>query len=364
VKARAPVILFTLLASFLIPSLIGNVYATSGCISGCQVAVGSNVSPSDGTIWVRIYNGTGPNCSTNPCTVSIPQSSPPTFTFVNNTIVTITVLNTTSFTGSSTGGHYIWKDWENYYGLNACNKGPCVWTTGPTLRIPPPGVSGGNIYNYTGPAGFTAVFDKQFQYTLSFNDAAGNPLNVAPSKVSLSGQTSGATTITQYTGFLSNDLYTVTGATWEGWPLGTAPAGQTLNLTSNSATKAISLQVYQATVHVVDNNNNPISGANVTVTLVNQTSRSIITDSQGNAKIGEIPLGAYQLSVVYQNQRIGPLSEFATVANPTATVQLNVGGTAASTTTSAIVLLTIFGLAFFLILLAIKVRKPPPPPTI
>ena len=358
-KARAPVILFTLLASFLIPLLIGNVYAISGCTSGCQVTVSSNVPTADGTIWVRIDNGTGTYCSSNPCTVSLPQSSPPTFTFANNTIHTITVLNTT-FTGPSTQGHYAWKEWANYY----TTANPIIWTTNPMLRIPTAGSTNGILYNYTSTAGFTAVFDKQFQYTLSFNDASGNPLSPAPASVSLSAQTAGTTTtITQYSGFLSNDLYTVTGANWEGWTIGTTPSGQAVDLSSGPATKTISLQAYPATVHVVDNNNNPISGANVTVTLVNQTSRSIITDSKGNAKIGEIPQGSYQLSVVYQNQRIGPLSENA-ITNPTATVQMNVGSTATSTTTSAIVLLTIFGLAFFLILLAIKVRKPPPPPTI
>ena len=358
-KARAPVILFTLLASFLIPILIGNVYATSGCISGCQVTVSSNVPTADGTIWVRIDNGTGTYCSSNPCTVSLPQSSSPTFTFANNTIPPITVLNTT-FTGPSTQGHYAWKEWANYY----TTANPIIWTTSPMLRIPTAGSTNGILYNYTSTAGFTAVFDKQFQYTLSFNDASGNPLSPAPASVSLSAQTAGTTTtITQYSGFLSNDLYTVTGANWEGWTIGTTPSGQAVDLSSGPATKTISLQAYPATVHVVDNNNNPISGANVTVTLVNQTSRSIITDSKGNAKIGEIPQGSYQLSVVYQNQRIGPLSENA-ITNPTATVQMNVGSTATSTTTSAIVLLTIFGLAFFLILLAIKVRKPPPPPTI
>ena len=358
-KARAPVIIFTLLASFLVPILIGNVYATSGCTTGCQVTVGSNVPSNDGTVWVKIYNGTGPNCSTNPCTVSISQSSPPTFTFVNNTIATVIVLNST-FTGSSTQGHYAWKEWANYYGT----ANQVVWTTGTTLRIPPAGSSNGILYNYTGTAGFTAVFDKQFHYALSFTDAAGTPLGLAPASVTLSAQTAGTTsTITQYSGFLSNDIYTVTGANWEGWTVGTTPAGQTFDLTSGSTTKTISLQVYPATVHVVDNNNNPISGANVTVTLVNATSRSIITDSKGNAQVGEIPQGSYQLSVVYQNQRIGPLSENA-ITSPTATVQLNIGSTATSTTTSAIVLLTIFGLAFFLILLAIKVRKPPPPPTI
>ncbi len=359
-KARAPVILFTLLASFLIPILVGNAYATSGCTSGCQVTVGSNVPSNDGAIWARIYNGTGPNCSTNPCTVSIPQSSPPTFTFVNNTIATITVLNTTSFTGSSTGGHYVWKEWANYYGT----VNQVVWTTSPTLRIPVPGSVGGILYNYTSTAGFTAVFDKQFPYTLSFDDAAGNPLIPSPTSVSLSAQTGGAIPpITQYSGFLNNNFYTVTNATWEGWNTPTTTTTQTLDLTSSSASLTVYLKIYPATVHVVDNNNNPISGANVTVTLVNQTSRSIITNSNGDAKIGEIPDGSYQIRVVYQNQQIGPLSETA-ITNPTSTVQLNVGSTATSTTTSAIVLLTIFGLAFFLILLAIKVRKPPPPPTI
>jgi len=362
VKARAPVILFTLLASFLIPILIGNVYATSGCTNGCQVRVSSNVPSNDGTIWVRIYNGTGPGCSSNPCTVSLPQSSPPTFTFVNNTIATIMVLNSTSFTGLSTGGHYIWRDWENYYGLSVCNNGPCVWTTSQTLRIPPAGTSGGNIYNYTSSAGFTAVFDKQFPYTLSFNDASGTPLSPAPTSVVLSAQTGGPVTITQYSGFLNSNVYTVSQATWEGSALGPTSPVQ-IDLTSGSATKTVSLQAYPASVHVVDNGNNPISGANVTVTFINSTSRSFLTNSKGNVQLGDVPRGSYSLSVVYQNQQVTGLIENA-ITNPTATVQLNVGTTATSTTTSAIVLLTIFGLAFFLILLAIKVRKPPPPPTI
>ncbi|OLD54737.1 hypothetical protein AUI46_07360 [archaeon 13_1_40CM_2_52_13] len=363
-KARAPVILFALLASLLVPIFIGSAYATSGCVSGCQVAVSSNVSAGDGTIWIEIDNNTstantGFYCGSHTCRVPLPQAS---LTFANNTAVTIRVLNS-SFTGASTGGHYVWKDWANYYGTTACPGNQCIWTTNQMLVIPPPPSSNGIIYNYTGTAGFTAVFDKQFQYTLSFNDGSGSPLSPAPTSVSLFAQNSGTTTtITQYSGFLSNDLYTVTGATWEGWTVGTTTTG-TLDLTSGPATKTVSLQAYPATVHVVDNNNNPISGANVTVTLVNQTSRSIITDSKGDAKIGEIPQGSYQLSVVYQNQQIGPLQENA-VTSPTATVQVNVGSTAASTTTSAIVLLTIFGLAFFLILLAIKVRKPPPPPTI
>lgn len=372
-KARAPVILLTLFASFLIPIFIGNVYATAGCVSGCQVSVSSNVSSGDGTIWIEIDNNTstantGFYCGSHTCRIPLPQAS---LTFANNTAVTIRVLNS-SFTGASSGGHFAWKNWANYYGTgtsvcpdnpNVHSSGQC-WTTNQMLVIPPPPSSNGIIFNYTSPAGFTAVFDKQFQYTLSFNDAAGNPLNPAPASVNLAAQTAGTTTtITQSTGFLSSDLYTVTGANWEGSAIGPTPTGQTLDLTSGSATKTISLQAYPATVHVIDNNNNPISGANVTVTFINSTSRSFLTNSKGNVQLGDVPRGSYSLSVMYQNLQVAGLIENA-MTNPTATVQMNVGSTASSTTTSAFVLLTIFGLAFFLILLAIKVRKPPPPPTI
>jgi hypothetical protein len=373
VKARAPVILFALLASFLIPILIQNVYASSGCISGCQVDVSSNVPPSDGTIWIKIDNNTSTAntnfyCGSHACIVPLPQAS---LTFTNNSAVTIQVMNT-SFTGPSTGGHYAWKNWANYYGTgtspcpnnpNVHSSGQC-WTTNQMLVIPPPPSTNGIIFNYTGTVGFTAVFDKQFQYTLSFSDAAGNSLSPPPASLTLSAQTTGATTIiTQYSGFLSNDIYTVTGATWEGSTVGTTVAGQTVDVTSGSAAKTLSLQAYPASVHVVDNNNNPITGANVTVTFINSTSRSLLTNSKGNVQLGDVARGTYSLSVVYQNQQVTGLIENA-VTNPIATVQLNVGSTPASTTTSAIVLLTIFGLAFFLILLAIKVRKPPPPPTI
>src|SRR2546428_1945499 len=152
-----------------------------------------------------------------------------------------------SFTGASTGGHYVWKNWANYYGsgTSVCPDNPNVhasgtcWTTNQMLVIPPPPSTNGILYNYTGTAGFTAVFDKQFQYTLSFNDASGSPLSPAPTSVTLSAQTSGGTTtITQYTGFLSNDIYTVTGASWEGWTIGTT-SPVTLDLTSGPATKTI-----------------------------------------------------------------------------------------------------------------------------
>ena len=352
-KRRAPAIILALLASFLVPIMIGNVYA-SGCTTACQVTVNSNVPAADGTIWIKIDNGTGTYCSGNPCTVALPQSTPPTFNFANNTIHTITVLNNT-FTGPSTQGHYIWKEWANYYGTSSQTK----WTSNTMIVIGP------ILYNYTGTAGFTTVFDRQYPATLSFTDVKGNPLSPSPVSLTLQGRATGTTTITGYSGqYVSADLYTVTSALWEGTSI-LANSTETLDLTNGPATATISLRAYPATVLIVDNNNNPVSGANVTITFVNGTvtSKTYVSGSNGKVNLGDIPdPGSYGVTVHYQNQVYGPYSVTQT-NNPTYTIKVS-ASTPATTTTTAIVLLAIFGIAFFLILLAIRVRKPAAPPTI
>ncbi|HEX9196311.1 MAG TPA: carboxypeptidase-like regulatory domain-containing protein [Candidatus Bathyarchaeia archaeon] len=352
-KARAPVILLTLLASLIAPVLIGNVYAVICPPGNCQAAVSSNVPSSDGTIWVEVDNNTSNR-------VPLPQ----TFNFPYNTTHTVKVLNST-FTGSSTSGHYVWKDWANYYGTNVCPGNQCVWTTNPMLRISSGGPPNGILYNYTGTAGFTAVFDKQYATTLSFTDAKGDPLNPAPAYITLQGQATGTSTVSGYSGqYVTADLYTVTSARWEGADIPTTTT-QTLDLTNGPATATISLKAYPATIHVVDNNNSPVSGANVTITFVNGTitTKTYVSDSSGKVNLGDIPYpGSFGLTVRYQNQEYGPYSPDA-ATNSTYTVQVN-AGSSTTTTGTAIVLLVIFGIAFFLILLAIKVRKPAAPPKI
>ena len=365
-RARAPVILLTLLASFLVPILIGNVYASSCPPGNCQVTVSSNVPSADGTIWIKIDNGTGSYCSSNQCTVALPQVSPPTFDFPYNTTHTLTVLSANlTFTGASTAGRYVWKEWANYYGTTS--PGTRVWTTNPTVRICPANqcVPTGIVYNYTGTAGLTAVFDKQYPATLSFTDVQGNPLSPSPISLTLQGQAIGTTTITGYSGqYVSADMYTITSALWEGTNIPTNST-ETLDLTNAPATATISLKAFPETVQIVDNNNSPVSGANVTVTFVNGTiaSKTYLSDNTGKVHLGDIPYpGSFGLTVHYQNQMYGPYSPSA-ADSPTYTVQVNAGSTT-STTTTAVVLLVIFGIAFFLILLAIKVRRPAAPPRI
>lgn len=292
---------------------------------------------ADGTVYVELDNNTG----------SV-YSLPHTFSFLNNSQHTLTVLNTTL--SAPSGARYIWNEWIH---------SSLQWT--PTLMMRTPFMT----FNYTGSSdggAFTAKFDKQFQYSLTFKDAAGQPLTPAPTSVVLSSSASTITTSAYSGQWLAATSWTVTSATWEGYqPALLAPVP--LDLSSAPASAAVGVSAYSASVKVVDKLNNPIQGASVTITFANTTSRMFTTDNLGTVHLGDIPVGPYSAHVLYQGQDQGTWSEDASVASAS-TVTLNVGGTSSAPVVSAVVLLTIFGVALFLILLAIKVRKPPPPPKI
>jgi hypothetical protein len=295
------------------------------------------VPAADGTVYVELDNNTG-----------LVYPLPHTFSFANNSQHTLTVLNTTL--SSSSGARYVWNEWTH---------SSLQWT--PTIMMRTPIM----LFNYTGSSDggpYTAKFDKQFQYTLTFKDAAGQPLAPNPTSVVLSSSGSTMTTSSYSGQWLSATSWTVTSATWEGYQ-GALLAPVPFDLTSASASVAVKVSAYSASVKVVDKLNNAIQGALVTVTFANTTSRMFTTNSQGLVQLGDIPVGPYSAHVLYQGQDQGTWSEDASVAS-VSTVTLNVGGTTSVPVVSALVLLTIFGVALFLILLAIKVRRPSPPPKI
>jgi len=324
------------LSVMFVPLFLLDVHA-SGCFTSCLLKADTNVPGADGTVYVELDNNTG-----------LVYPLPHTFSFSNNSQHTLTVLNQTL--SASSGARYVWNEWTH---------SSLQWT--PTLMMRTPIM----LFNYTGSSDggpFIAKFDKQFQYTLTFKDAAGQPLTPAPTSVVLSSSASTITTSAYSSQWLSATSWTVTSATWEGYQ-GALSAPVPLDLTSGPASVAVAVSAYSASVKVVDKLNNPIQGASVTITFANTTSRVFTTDSQGTVLLGDIPVGPYSAHIVYQGQDQGTWSEDASVASAS-TVTLNVGGTSSAPVISAIVLLTIFGVALFLILLAIKVRRPAPPPKI
>jgi len=221
------------------------------------------------------------------------------------------------------------------------------------------------LFNYTGSSDggpFTAQFTKQFQYTLAFKDVVGQGLVPNPTSVTLSSSGTSVTTSAYAGQWLATGSWTVTQATWEG-DFAALSGPVTLDLTSSAASATITINAYQASVKVVNQQNNPVQGASVTITFANATSKMFTTNSQGIVSLGHIPTASYTARVVYQGQDTGNIAEDASNTS-TNTITLSSGGTTSAPVVSAIVLLTIFGVALFLILLAIKVRKPPPPPTI
>ncbi len=331
-KSIATLLLIT--SAIFVPLSITSVHA-SGCQSGfCNLNAQTNVPSTDGSVWVQQDNNT-----------ALRFTLPHVFSFPNGTYHSIEVLNLTFLAPS--GARYVWRQWTVY-----SNQ----WTPTALMRTPL------MIFNYTGPASFTAQFDKQFQYTLTFKDPVGQPLSPVPTSVVLSSSMAMITTSIYSGQWLAAGSWTVTSATWEGYQ-GALLAPTVLDLTSASGTSVVAVSAYVASVKVVDKSNSPVSGASITVTFANATSRAFTTNSQGTVQLGHIPLGPYSAHVSYQGQDQGTWSEDASV-NSVSTITLNTGGQASAPVVSAIVLLTIFGVAFFLILLAIKVRRPPPPPTI
>jgi hypothetical protein len=266
-------------------------------------------------------------------------------------------MNTTLYAAS--GARYVFKQWL----LNGAQ-----WGTLPTITTPE------TVVDYTSTSGngaFEAQFEKQYQLSLAFVDPTNHMINPA-SSVTLAGPYSVTLTYTnqsvnQYSGqWLSATVWTVQDASWEGEPgmVLTPSSGLfTIDLTRGSITAPVSLKAYPATIKITDNSNNPLPGAVATITMVNGTTATFTSDSQGLIQLGRIPLGTYSTHVTYQGQDMGTFTVDASLY-PVDTIKLSTGVGAATPIISAVVLVTIFGLALFLIILAVRVRKAPPPPQI
>ena len=163
----------------------------------------------------------------------------------------------------------------------------------------------------------------QFALTLDFSDPSGQPVSPPSSLTLRSGIIT--TTITSYTGILLNaGVWTVSNVTWQG--KSNAQSGNaSFDLTSGPLTGTLVLKAYNAVVLVVDNANNPVTGAEVVAILSNTTVRTIATDGQGRAHLGHIPLGPYTIQVNYQGRQMGNWNADASTT-PTFTAKLDTSG--------------------------------------
>ena len=269
----------------------------AGCTITCQLTTDTNVLPSDATVWVLVDN-------TNYTTL------PNIFSFPKGTIHTIQVLNQTLIAPS--GARYVWKQWSLSISGN-------LYTTSATLTTPP------IVVNYTtGQNGkFIAEYQKQFQLTLLFTDASGQPV-APPSSVTLQ---SGASRVidSSFSGqWLDAKVWNVVNATWQGNP-NTESGTASFNLSAGPVKGTLRMKAYMATIQVVDKSENPLPDATITVTFANETVKTFTSDNHGKVFLGHIPLGPYSVQVKYRGQDMGNWTANAS-ANPTLTTVLNVSG--------------------------------------
>jgi carboxypeptidase family protein len=337
-KTRAGLLITAfILIAMLSPLLFTNAHALT-CPTPCNLNVYTNVPSSDASVTV-IARG-----------YPTPQTLNHTYTYGNGTTNWVEVQNT-NIIGAS-GARYIFRQW-NYNNYQ--------WDTNPNMTTPE------MLADFT----FTAYYEKLLPLTLSFVDMSGQPVG-PPTSVTLTSNL-GTTTLTytsssvnQYTNhWMDAAVYTVSSMTWQG--VQETLGSQTIDLTGGPVNVPVQVQAYSAKMQIVDSSNNPVSGATVTVTLVNGTQTYTFTsDSQGYINLGLLPPGSYNAHIVYQNQDQGSTGSVDPAAYPTYTFKLSAvgGGGVSAPVVSSIVLLTVFGLALFLIILAVRVRKPPPPPMI
>src|SRR5215472_6247786 len=273
-----------LLLGVISPLLTGSAHASC---SPCNLIVNTNVPSSDATVSV-IAKG-----------YPAPQNLNHTYTYLNGTInwVQVTSIN---ITGTS-GARYIFKQWT----FNNIQ-----WSTTANSTELPIMIQDRTV---------TAIYMKLLPLTLTFTGSAGQ--NISPPTSVTLDSTLGSATLTsgQYSNhWMQASSWTIASATWQGVyeTLGT----QTIDLTSTAQQATVIIQVYAAKLQLVDNSNNPISGATVTVTFANSTRAYTFTsDAQGYVNLGLVTPGTFNAQVTYQSNDYGnyPVDPAAT---PTYTI--------------------------------------------
>ncbi len=151
------------------------------------------------------------------------------------------------------------------------------------------------IFNGPHTLAFEAV--TQDLVTLQFTDGAGTG-TIVPTLVQIYSGTSPVASVPSSGTWLDNGTrFQIYQVEWEGTDV--KPAGQTVYTVSAPVSQTIATRVYSGTLTVTDYLGLPISGAKVSVTLVNGTTIALTTDSKGTVTLREIPIGNYTASISY-----------------------------------------------------------------
>lgn len=132
---------------------------------------------------------------------------------------------------------------------------------------------------------------------LQFTNAAGTA-SIVPTLAQVRFENSTVASVPSSGMWLDNGTrYQVYKVEWEGADV--TPAGQSVYTVIAPVNQTILARVYSASITVTDYLGLPVSGAKVSVTLVNGTTITTTTSSKGIAALQEIPVGNYTASISY-----------------------------------------------------------------
>jgi hypothetical protein len=198
------------------------------------------------------------------------------------------------------------------------DSGATVTVTAPALQLQAEGASRNRLVSYTldnaetevpqtqvGNVAVTVTFDRahqltfnsveQFLVSFQFTDHDGNP--IVPSRFEL--QTASVVVeAPQFSVWVdSGTQLQVRSVIWQNAEV--KPAQQASYVASGAVNETVQCRVFNAQLSVKDYLGLPVSGAQVTVALANQTVINTVTGGDGTVSLSRIPVGTFQATATY-----------------------------------------------------------------
>ena len=138
-------------------------------------------------------------------------------------------------------------------------------------------------------------------FSTRFLDGNANPLPQPPSAIQLAypnGTSSSLSPLVPY--LLPAGTYSISSVSWKGVNVASSP----ITFNPKNGFVPVSLQIYDLTILVTDQNGQALSGAIVTLTLAGQTISQNTTGNTGVLVFHELPKGQYVVEVASQSQTL------------------------------------------------------------
>jgi hypothetical protein len=143
------------------------------------------------------------------------------------------------------------------------------------------------------------TFNAATQYLAAFQFTDNDGTNtITPSTFQVNMSSSGVVDVPQFSLWVDNGTtLQIHAIIWQSADV--KPAGQTAYTVTSPLNVTIQCRIFNAQIRVLNSQGNPAAGAQVTVTLANQTTIDAATDVNGMLNLPMIPAGTFSATITY-----------------------------------------------------------------